>query len=159
MFDTNSHPPALPDGRPTLKPLTVHHRWRGARTAPEHLGGTVEKLRPPSRDLVRMNVELLRQLRQRLLATDRRQGHLLLELPTVVPSGTSRHLFLLSRCILSAFSQAIHLTPFPASLFRLFYPAAPFFHPTSPAFCSTRLPSSHPPLLLLLPFPSPFFLL
>src|SRR3546814_2259279 len=55
-----------------------------------------------------MNVELLRQLRQRLLATDRRQGHLRLERPTVVPSGTSRHLVLLSRGILAAFRQEIH---------------------------------------------------
>src|SRR3546814_2360830 len=31
-----------------VKLLHVHHRRRGARTAPEHLGGTVEKLRPPS---------------------------------------------------------------------------------------------------------------
>src|SRR3546814_5728370 len=84
-----------------VKLLHVHHRRRGARTAPEHLGGTVEKLRPPSRDLVRMNVELLRQLRQRLLATDRRQGHLRLERPTLVPSGPSHHLVLLSRGIRS----------------------------------------------------------
>src|SRR3546814_8480056 len=66
-----------------------------------------------------MNVELLRQLRQRLLATDRRQGHLRLERPTVVPSGTSRHLVLLSRGILAAFRQEIHLTPCPDSPGRL----------------------------------------
>src|SRR3546814_3471640 len=83
--------------------------WSSDVCSSDLLGGTVEKLRPPSRDLVRMNVELLRQLRQRLLATDRRQGHLRLERPTVVPSGTSRHLVLLSRGILAAFRQEIHL--------------------------------------------------
>jgi len=66
-----------------------------------------------------VNVELLRQLSQRLLATDRSQGHLRLESPTVVPSGTSRHIVLLSRGILAAFRQEIHLTTCPDSPGRI----------------------------------------
>lgn len=45
-----------------------------------------------ARDLVRLNIEYLRQLRQRLVTLDRRHGHLRLEAGCVVPARASRHM-------------------------------------------------------------------
>ena len=59
--------------------------------APEYPGRAFEKLRLPLRDLVGVDIELLRQLGQRLLALDRGQGHLRLEGRCVVPAGSFRH--------------------------------------------------------------------
>ena len=50
------------------------------------------KLAFPLRDLVRMDIELLRQFGQRLLALDGGQSHLRLEGRCVVPAGALRHL-------------------------------------------------------------------
>jgi hypothetical protein len=41
----------------------------------EHLGGSLAQLSLPGGDLVGMNLKLLRQLAQRLLASQSRQGH------------------------------------------------------------------------------------
>jgi hypothetical protein len=43
---------------------------RGPGFRPEHPGSSFEKQRLPGRDLVRVDIELLRQLGQRLLALD-----------------------------------------------------------------------------------------
>jgi hypothetical protein len=45
----------------------------------------------PLRDLVRMNIELLRKFSQRLLPLQSCQGHLRFKNPCVIPAGTSRH--------------------------------------------------------------------
>jgi len=73
--------------------LQIHRRrrFRACRARAKHPRRTVEKLPLPTRDLVRMNVKLLRQLRQRLLALDRGQCHSRLEGRCVVPACPSRH--------------------------------------------------------------------
>ena len=44
-------------------------------TMPENAGRPLEKLTLPLRDLIGVDIELLRQLGQRLLPLDRGQGH------------------------------------------------------------------------------------
>ena len=87
----------------------------GFRT--EHPGGSVQELSLPGRDLVRVHVELLRQLGQRLLALHRSQRHLRLEGRRVVPARSSRHRLSLPAAILAAVTQKLHSSPlsrFPA---------------------------------------------
>src|SRR3954447_4689381 len=57
-----------------------------------------------------MNVELLRQLGQRLLALDGGQSHLRLESRCVVPTWSSGHCFSCAARILAAFRQKLHLS-------------------------------------------------
>ena len=60
----------LPDLR--MQGLHVDHRFRrGLRSFAEHPRRALKQLIAPLLDLVRMNVEILRQLDQRLLALDR----------------------------------------------------------------------------------------
>ena len=61
------------------------------RLRTEHPGSPVQKLSLPGRDLVRMHVELLGQLGQRLLAPHGSQGHLRLEGRGVVPARSLAH--------------------------------------------------------------------
>ena len=61
------------------------------RRRPEHPGGPFLKLRLPLRDLVGMNVEVLRQLSNRALAPDGGQRHFRLECRCVVPACSSAH--------------------------------------------------------------------
>jgi hypothetical protein len=56
---------------------------------PENPGRAFKQLGFPLRDLVGVNVELLRQLGQRLLALQGGQGHLRLECRRVVPTRSS----------------------------------------------------------------------
>src|SRR4051794_27926020 len=82
-------------------------------------GCPVEKLRLPLGDLVGVNVELLCQLGQRLLALDGGQSHLRLESRCVVPTWSSCHGFSCAVCILAAFRQKLHLSrcsDFPSQL-------------------------------------------
>ena len=58
-------------------------RRRGLRLRAEHRRRALHKLAAPLRDLVRMHVELLRQLGQRLVAPDGRYRHLRLKCRTV----------------------------------------------------------------------------
>ncbi len=51
-----------------------------------------QKLTKPLRDLIRVNVKLLRQFRQRLFALNGDQCHLCLECRAVVPAGSFAHL-------------------------------------------------------------------
>jgi hypothetical protein len=55
--------------------LHVDHRFGRAGLRAEHVRRTFQELRSPLRDQVRMNVELLRQLRQRLLPFHGSQCH------------------------------------------------------------------------------------
>ena len=48
-----------------MQSLQVDHRFTTAGAAIEHRSGTVQKLRFPLRDLIRMNVEALRKVRKR----------------------------------------------------------------------------------------------
>jgi hypothetical protein len=61
-------------------------------SAPKTPGGGLEKLVFPLRDLVRVNVELLRPLGQSLIALHGCQGHFCLEARRVVATGSFRHL-------------------------------------------------------------------
>src|SRR4051794_25573579 len=60
-----------------------------------------------------MNVELLRQFGQRLLALDGGQSHLRLESRAVIPARSSRHRLSCSRAILAAVRQKLHLSTCP----------------------------------------------
>jgi hypothetical protein len=57
----------------------------------EHIGSTALELRLPRRDLIGMNIELLRKLRDGSIALDRGKRHLGFESRCVVPAGPSRH--------------------------------------------------------------------
>ncbi len=75
-----------------MQGLYVHCRGRlGGSGSTEDARGPFQKLRAPLRDLVGVNVELLRQLGQRPLALDGRQRHLRLEGRAVVPARSSGH--------------------------------------------------------------------
>ena len=69
----------------------------GFVSAAKNPGSPFEKLRSPGRDLVRMDIELLGQFGQRLLALDSGQSHLRLEGRAVVPAWSLRHVFSCSR--------------------------------------------------------------
>ena len=59
--------------------LEVHRRFGAATVTAEDGTRALLQLRFPDRDLVRVDVELLRQLGQRLLSLDRRERRLRLE--------------------------------------------------------------------------------
>src|SRR5436190_778705 len=73
----------------------------------------VEKLRLPLRDLVGMNVELLCQLGQRLLALDGSQSHLRLEKLMRVSGGTVSSGLSCAARMPAAFRQKLHLSRGP----------------------------------------------
>src|ERR1044072_7563218 len=74
-----------------MQSLQVDHRFTASGSAIEHTGGALQKLRFPLRNLVRMNVEALRKVRQRHLALQRRQRHSRLENRCVVPPCPCPH--------------------------------------------------------------------
>src|SRR3954467_10593341 len=75
-----------------MQDLDVDRRSRvGPGAITEDRRRALQELAAPLRDLVRMHVELLGQLGQRLLALDGRYRHLRLEGRTVVPAWTFRH--------------------------------------------------------------------
>ena len=80
---------------------------------PENPCRPFQQLAAPDRDLVRVNVKLLRQLGQRLLALHGSQGHLRLEGRAVVPACSLRHLISCSAAMLAAFRQKLHLAACP----------------------------------------------
>src|SRR3954447_11469400 len=87
--------------------------WRGrvrSRLRTEHPGSPLQELSLPGRDLVGMNVKLLRQLSQRLLAPYGSQGHLRFESRRVVPAWLSAHRLSCSAAILAAVRQRLHLS-------------------------------------------------
>jgi solute carrier family 10 (sodium/bile acid cotransporter), member 7 len=93
--------------------LHVNPRLRllAPRLTAEYTGSPFQKLTTPLRDLIRVNVKLLRQFRQRLLALNGGQGHLRLECQAVVPAGSLAHLHPCHTAIMAAVRQKIHLTP------------------------------------------------
>src|SRR4051812_23315615 len=87
--------------------------WRGrvrSRLRPEHPGRPLQELSLPGRDLVGMNVKLLRQFGQRLLTPYGSQGHLRFESRRGVPAWSSAHRFSCSAAILAAVRQKLHLS-------------------------------------------------
>src|SRR3954468_17541161 len=87
--------------------------WRGrvrSRLRAEHPGRPLQELSLPGRDLVGMNVKLLRQFGQRLLTPYGSQGHLRFESRRVVPAWSSAHRFSCSAAILAAVRQKLHLS-------------------------------------------------
>ena len=76
-----------------MKGLQINRRWHGLDSAmSENTGRAFEKLTLPLRDLIGVDIELLRQPGQRPHALDRGQGHFRLESRCVVPTGALRHL-------------------------------------------------------------------
>jgi hypothetical protein len=59
-----------------------------------------------------VNIKLLRQLGQRLLALYGSQSHLRLESRTMVPACSLRHLISCSAVILATFRQKLHLAEY-----------------------------------------------
>src|SRR4051794_13468210 len=85
--------------------------WRGrvrSRLRPEHPSRPLQELSLPGRDLVGMDIELLGQFSQRLLALHGGQSHLRFESRRVVPAGSSAHRFSCSAAILAAVRQKLH---------------------------------------------------
>src|SRR3954463_6488620 len=89
----------------------VHRGRCRSRLRTEHPGSPVQELSLPGRDLVRVHVELLGQLGQRLLALHGSQGHLRLEGRGVVPARSSRHRLSLPAAIPAAVRQKLHSAP------------------------------------------------
>jgi len=81
-----------------------------------------QQLAAPRRDLVRVNVKLLRQLGQRPLALNGSQCHLGLEGRAVVPACSLRHMISCSAAMLTAFRQKLHLAVCPDLLSHLSAP-------------------------------------
>src|SRR5258707_8805315 len=69
---------------------------RRARS-PENITSPTLELRLPRRNLIGVNIEMLRQLSQRSIALDGGERHLGLEYRCVVPALSSAHLFSCSR--------------------------------------------------------------
>jgi len=84
-----------------MQGLHIAGRFRiSFRGFAENPGRALKQLIAPLFDLVRMNVELLRQLDHGLLALDRCYRHFRLESRAVVPARSSCHSLLLARSIM-----------------------------------------------------------
>jgi hypothetical protein len=84
-----------------MQSLYIDDRLRiGLPGFAEHPGRALEQLIAPLLDLVRVNVETLRQLDQRLLALDRGHGHFCLECRAVIPARSFCHRHLLACSIM-----------------------------------------------------------
>src|SRR4051794_20028019 len=103
------------------------YTWLGLGCRPEYRGSSFEQQRLPGRDLVRMDIELLRKLGQHLLALDGGQSHLRLESRAVIPARSSRHRLSCSRAILAAVRQKLHLSTCPNLPSQLFPPSSVSF--------------------------------
>src|ERR1700730_17862309 len=92
------------------------HGWRGGigtSLSPEYPDSSFEQLHLPLGDLIGMDVELLGQFGQRLLALDRSQSHFSLESRRVVPAWSFAHCLSCSTAILAALRQKLHLSSCP----------------------------------------------
>lgn len=86
------------------------------RFAAKHVGGALQQLGLPLGDLVGMDIMLLGQFGQGLLATEGGQRHFGLERRRVVPAGTSAHLLLLiPRAYHARIRPPVHLAHCPES--------------------------------------------
>ena len=84
-----------------MQGLHVDHRfWFGLRGVPKNISRNLKQLVPPLFDLVRVNVAILRQLDQRLLALDRGHGHFRLRCRAVIPARSFCHHHLLACSIM-----------------------------------------------------------
>ena len=94
-----------------MQRLHVDRRLRRLSVAvrAENPGSAFQQLPAPGRDLVRVNVKLLRQFGQRLLDLHGSQCHLRLESRTVVPGCSLRDRVSCSEAILAAFRQKLDL--------------------------------------------------
>src|SRR5712671_505185 len=91
--------------------------WRsgfGTSLSPEYPGRPFKELRLPLGDLVGMDIELLRQIGQRLLAFDRGQSHFRLEGRCVAPACSLAHRLSCSTAILAVVRQKLHLSSCPS---------------------------------------------
>src|SRR3954465_11637900 len=90
----------------------VRHRTLtvAATVRSKHPGCPVKKLCLPLGDLVRVNVELLSKLGQRLVALYGGQSHLRLEGRCVVPAWSFGHRLSWSPAILAVVRQKLHLS-------------------------------------------------
>src|SRR3954462_10823164 len=93
-----------------MQRLHIDGRRSRFRLRTEHPGSALEELSLPGRDLVGMNVKLLRQLSRRLLAPYGSQGHLRLSSPRVVPAWSSAHRSSGAAATLAAVRQRLHLS-------------------------------------------------
>src|SRR5215218_941014 len=93
-----------------MQRLHIDGRRSRFRLRTEHPGSPVQELSLPSRDLVGMNIELMGQFGERLLAPYGSQGHLRFESRRVVPAWSSAHRFSCSAAILAAVRQKLHLS-------------------------------------------------
>src|SRR3954452_24381686 len=95
----SANPPCRALRPKNRSPASALRSWHAApsglplapRLRAEHPSRPVEKLRLPLGDLVGMNVELLCQLGQRLVASNGGQSHLRLESRCVVPARSFGH--------------------------------------------------------------------
>src|SRR5690606_18135975 len=84
-----------------MQSLYIDGRLRiGLLGCAEHPGRALKQLIAPLLDLVRVDVEVLRQFDQGLLALDRRHRHFRLEWRTVIPAWSSCHGLLLACSIM-----------------------------------------------------------
>src|SRR5215213_11250842 len=91
--------------------LHIDGRRSRFRLRTEHPGSPVQELSLPSRNLVGMNIELLGQFGQCLLALHGSQGHLRFECWRMVPAGSSAHRLSCSAAILAAVRQKTSTYP------------------------------------------------
>src|ERR1700756_5665791 len=84
------------------------HGWRGGvggGLGPEYPRSPFEQLHLPQGDLIGMDIKLLGQFGQRLLALDCRHSHFCLESRCVVPARSFAHCLSCSTAILAALSR------------------------------------------------------
>src|SRR3954452_6472528 len=93
-----------------MKRLHVDGRRSRLRLRTEHPGSPLQELSLPGRNLVGMNIELLRQFGQRLLTPYGSQGHLRFECRRMVPAWSFAHCLSCSAAILAAVRQKRHLS-------------------------------------------------
>src|SRR5215204_4640162 len=93
-----------------MERLHIDGRRSRFRLRTEHPGGPLQELSLPGRDLVGMNIELLGQFSQRLLAPHGSQSHLRLEGRRMVPAWSFAHRLSCSAAILAAVRQKRHLS-------------------------------------------------
>src|SRR5215204_3118212 len=91
-----------------MKRLHVHDRRSRGRLRTEHPGSPFQELGLPCRNLVGMNIKLLGEFGQRLLASHSSQSYLRLKGRAVVPARSSRHRLSCPAASLAAVRQKLH---------------------------------------------------
>jgi len=97
-----------------MKPLDVDRRLITATAiSTKNPGSPLQQLRTPCRNLVGVNIKLLRQLGQRLLPLDRLQRFPCLERRAVVAAWSLAHIVSCHAAPLAAVRQKIHSSHCP----------------------------------------------